>query len=234
MKNKSLFDSFSNALAGIIETFRNERNFKIHFFAAFMVFLLILFVDVDAKEFLIVLSSIFLVLVTELINTSVEAVVDLYCGEKRDPRAKLAKDAAAGGVFLATMYSVIVGYVLIFRKLIEFDYHSYLLHRIQSTPIHLTVVAVLLTLMVTVAIKTFSGQKNPLRGGLPSSHAAVAFAVATAILFLVENMIAVMLAYFLAALVAQSRIEGRIHSMIQVLLGSLLGIFITVLIFQIR
>lgn len=232
MKNKSLFDSFNNALNGIIETLKNERNFKIHFFIGFMVLLVVLFIDIDSKEFLIVLFSIVFVLVCELLNTSVEAIVDLYCGEKYNEKAKIAKDAAAGGVFISAMYSFIVGYIIIFRKLIEIDYRSIVMERIKQTPIYITLICVLIVVMLTVAAKAVSGQKNLLKGGMPSAHSGIAFCAATCILFLTTSMVAIILAYFLAALVAQSRIEGKIHSLLQALLGSLLGILVTVFIFQ--
>jgi len=55
--------------------------------------------------------SIFFVMVTELINTAIEAVVDMYCRGKPHPLAKLAKDAAAGAVLMASVMAAIVGII---------------------------------------------------------------------------------------------------------------------------
>ncbi|MDR3091038.1 MAG: diacylglycerol kinase [Clostridiales bacterium] len=232
MKNRSFLDSMSNALRGVISTFRHERNFKVQFVAGFFVFVAVLFVDVTPAEFLIILSAVIIVLVAELINTAVEAVVDLYCGEKYDEKAKIAKDASAGAVFLAAMYAVITGWALILRKLSERDYHTFLINRIQETPVHISIVCILITLMASILIKVFSGQRNVFRGGMPSAHSAVAFSAATSIMLLSQDVTAAVIAYFLAALVAQSRVEGRIHSVLQVVFGSLLGVFLTALAYK--
>lgn len=232
MKNRSLLDSFNNALNGIIETFKNERNFKIHFFISIIVLFVVLFIDIDTKEFLIILFAIVFVLVCELINTSIEAIVDLYCGDKYNEKAKLAKDAAAGGVFISALFSFIAGYIIIFRKLLEFDYRTLVLERIKQAPVYITLICVLIVLMLTIVLKAVSGQKSLLRGGMPSAHSAVAFCAATCILFLTNNTVAILLAFFLALLVAQSRVEAKIHSVLQVLFGSLLGVLATVVIFQ--
>ncbi|HPZ04707.1 MAG TPA: diacylglycerol kinase, partial [Clostridiales bacterium] len=61
MKNRSLIDSFNNALNGIISTFRSERNMKIHIAAAVLVLVLSLFYDLTRLEFIIVCIAIALV-----------------------------------------------------------------------------------------------------------------------------------------------------------------------------
>jgi len=64
---------------------------------------------VELVYFVMVGLSIFFVLAMELVNTAVEALVDMYCRGKPHPLAKLAKDAAAGAVLLAAVQAVIVG-----------------------------------------------------------------------------------------------------------------------------
>lgn len=232
MKNKSLLDSFDNALQGVIYTLKHERNFKIHFLVAFTVLVLILFLDFNAKEFLIITLTITFVLVAELFNTAIEAIVDMYCGGKTNKFAKIAKDSAAAGVLIASINSIIVGYILLFRKLNEVDTGS-TVAKLEQGPIYTTLIAVIIVLMITIALKSITKADSLVKGGMPSAHAAVAFSIATCILFLSKNSVATLMAYFLAALVAQSRIEGKIHSLVQVLLGGLLGVFVTVIIFQV-
>ncbi|MDR1689291.1 MAG: diacylglycerol kinase [Clostridiales bacterium] len=232
MKNKSLFDSFSNALTGIIETFKNERNFRTHFFIAILVLLVTLFIDMNTREFLIILFAIVLVLTMELINTAVEAIVDLYCGETYHEKAKLAKDACAGAVFISSAYAAAAGYIIIFRKIVDYSLETLVVERIRQTPVFITFVCIVIALMLTIVIKALTGRKNLLSGGMPSAHSAVAFSAATCILFLTNDIVSIILAFFLAFLVAQSRIEGKIHSILQVALGCLLGALVTVLVFQ--
>lgn len=69
------------------------------------------FFGISKMEWLFVLTAIFLVLVTELMNTAVEAAVDLAEPDIH-PLAKAAKDTAAGAVLLAAVFAVIVGCIV--------------------------------------------------------------------------------------------------------------------------
>ena len=88
--------------------------------------------------------------------------------------AKLAKDIAAGAVLIATAVAVAVGY-LVFSGQVA-DRSSRLLDRLSTVPAELTLVALVLTTIVVIATKALTGRGTPLRGGLPSGHAAIAFA----------------------------------------------------------
>lgn len=231
MKNNSLFDSFNNALNGVIYTLKHERNFKIHFLMAFLVLLLSMYINLDLKEVLIVFLCITLVLVAELFNTAIEAIVDLVCKEKNE-LAKIAKDTAAGGVFIAAFSSTIIGYLIIVKKLMQTDFTNRTILIIKQTPIYSTFICVIIVLMMTIVLKSLTNSPNLLRGGMPSAHAAIGFSLATCILFITEDTLAICIAFVLALLVAQSRVEGKIHSIIQVFLGSLLGTLITIMIFS--
>ena len=109
MKTKNWLESFRHAINGLVCTARRERNFRIHiFFAVFVVAACIVF-RVESLHFMIVGFTIVLVMVAELINTAVEALVDMYCRGKPHPLAKLAKDVAAAAVLLASVWAVVVG-----------------------------------------------------------------------------------------------------------------------------
>ena len=109
MKTKNWFESVKHAINGIRSTAIRERNFRIHiFFAIFAVTACIVF-RVEPLYFAMVGFSISFVLVSELINTAIEALVDMYCRGKPHPMAKLAKDAAAGAVLISSVQAVIVG-----------------------------------------------------------------------------------------------------------------------------
>ena len=112
MKSDNWLKSLRHAIDGIRSTARRERNFRIHiFFAIFAVALCLVF-RVEGIYFLMVGYAIFFVMAMELVNTAIEALVDMYCRGKPHPLAKLAKDAAAGAVLLASVQAVIVGVIV--------------------------------------------------------------------------------------------------------------------------
>ncbi|WP_025641479.1 diacylglycerol kinase [Schnuerera ultunensis] len=232
MKSRSLIESFNYAVSGIIYTLKTEKNMRIHFIIATIVIILSLFFDFTRLELLILFFSIALVLIAEMINTAIERTVDLIT-EDYHPLARLAKDIAAGGVLIAALNSLIVGYLLFFDRLNPLT--NLVLFKIKNSPIHLTFVALALVVLLTIALKTkyYKGRGTPFQGGTVSGHAAVSFCIATIIAFIANNMLVSTLSYLMAILVGESRIEGRIHSLMEVILGGLLGIIVGILVFQI-
>ena len=91
----SILESFNVAFEGIIHVLRTQRNMRIHFLIAVAVLIAALAVDVSKIELIVLLLSIAFVLIAEMINTAVEAAVDI-ASTSFDPMAKLAKDIAAG------------------------------------------------------------------------------------------------------------------------------------------
>ena len=112
MKSKSFFSSFKNAFFGIRATAQRERNFRIQIFIAILVVTACIFFQVSTQLFVMVAFAIFFVLAMELVNTAVEAVVDLVCKNNPHPLAKIAKDASAGAVLLASAFAVVVGLIV--------------------------------------------------------------------------------------------------------------------------
>jgi len=113
MKSRNWFESFRHAVNGIRSTARRERNFRIHIFFAVLAIAMCIIFRVEAIHFIMVGVAIFFVMAMELVNTAIEALVDMYCRGKPHPMAKLAKDAAAGAVLLASIQAVIVGIVVV-------------------------------------------------------------------------------------------------------------------------
>jgi len=115
MKASSWLVSFGHAINGIRQTALRERNFRIHIFFAVLAITACIVFRVGAIHFVMVCFSIAFVMAMELVNTAIEAVVDMYCRGKPHPLAKLAKDAAAAAVLLASVQALVVGgYVAIF------------------------------------------------------------------------------------------------------------------------
>lgn len=223
-------NSFNYAVEGVIYTLKKERNMKMHFFTAFVVLLFSLFFNFSRLEFLMLFSTISLVMITEMINTSIEKVIDLYTDEYH-PLAKIAKDVAAGAVLIAAINAVVVAYILFFDRVNPLT--SILIIKLKNAPVHLTFISLLLVIILTVYIKTKSYTGTPFLGGIVSGHSAVGFAIATSITFLTQDVLVTSLSYLIAVLVAESRVELKIHSIQEVILGAIMGTFITLLVFQI-
>ena len=119
MKKHSLPESFKCAYSGVLKTLKNERSFKIHVCAAIGVIGLSVLLRISLIEFICILITIAMVLAAELLNTAVEAVVDLFAGEDYYPLAKAAKDAAAGAVLITTINAVAVGIGVFLKRLID-------------------------------------------------------------------------------------------------------------------
>lgn len=115
--DKSLFGSFKYALEGVKHAYKYNRNLRLAVFIASLVILLGLFFQVTSLEMVILVVTILLVILSEMINTSLEEMVDLITQEHRK-EAKIAKDVAAGMVLTATIGAVIVG-IFIFTPYIS-------------------------------------------------------------------------------------------------------------------
>jgi diacylglycerol kinase (ATP) len=232
-RRQSIFDSFNNATEGVIHALRTQRNLWIHFAIAAGVLVAAVAFGVSKIELMVLLVAITFVLVAELVNTAIEATVDV-ASTSFDPMAKLAKDIAAGAVLIATLNAVAVGY-LVFSGEVA-DRSSRFLDRLSDARAELTLVALALTVILVIAVKAWTGRGTPLRGGLPSGHAAVAFAgwmAATLVLddtshrFLISS-----LTFIMALLVAQTRVETGVHSATEVASGAALGALTTLFLFQ--
>lgn len=111
--------SFGYAFEGIFAGIRGERNMKIHCFAAVCVVVAGVLFHISVTEWCICLVLFGLILSLELVNTAIEAVVDLVTEDKK-PLAKLAKDTAAGAVLIAAVMAAMAGLLIFVPKLISF------------------------------------------------------------------------------------------------------------------
>ena len=113
-----LYKSFGYAFEGIFAGIRGERNMKIHCFAAVCVIVAGVLFHISVTEWCICLVLFGLILSLELVNTAIEAVVDLVTEDKK-PLAKLAKDTAAGAVLIAAVMSAMAGLLIFVPKLVS-------------------------------------------------------------------------------------------------------------------
>ncbi|KRK98144.1 diacylglycerol kinase [Secundilactobacillus odoratitofui DSM 19909 = JCM 15043] len=118
-KNKSFWQSFKHAFIGVYSLISTERNFRKHIVMAIIAVLLGVWLHLDVNEWLWVTLAIFVVVVAEVLNTVVEAIVDLIVGRHFDAAAKKAKDVAAGGVLIAALFAVIIGCLIFIPELLQ-------------------------------------------------------------------------------------------------------------------
>lgn len=118
MKKDPLYKSFGYAFQGIFNTIRTERNIKIHCAAAILVTIFGIWLQISKTEWMICFILFGLILALELVNTAVEATVDLFT-EERKPLAKKAKDAAAGAVLIVAIFAAVIGILIFIPKLLD-------------------------------------------------------------------------------------------------------------------
>jgi diacylglycerol kinase (ATP) len=233
-RSPTVFDSFNNAAEGIIHVVRTQRNMRIHFAVAFIVIVAALIVNVTKLELIALCISITFVLIAEMLNTGVEAAIDIAT-TSFDPMAKIAKDIAAGAVLVAALNALAVGYLVFSGEVATRS--SRFLTRLSDAPAELTLVAFAVTVILVIAVKAYTGRGTPLRGGLPSGHAAVAFAGWMAVTLVLEDssqrFLISSVTFIMALLVAQTRVESGVHSASEVASGALLGALVTLFLFQV-
>ncbi len=232
-RRSSLLQSFNYAFAGIVHALSYERNMWVHFGIAGAVLFASLFFSLTRLEVVALLVAISFVLITEMLNTAIENVVDMITDE-HDERAKIAKDVSAGSVLIAAVNAVAVAYLVFYDKLTSLPYT--VLSKLRGSPIDITVIALFIVILVAIAVKALTHRGTAFHGGLPSVHAAVAFASWVAVSFVSTGTAYALpvsaITLLLAVLVAQSRVQARIHSLLEVAVGAALGITVSLVIFR--
>ena len=228
MKMKKTLESFNNAITGIIDTVRTERNMKIHLIAAVGILIVSFFFDISKFEFLILAVTITMVIAAELINTAIEAAIDMTTNYYH-PLAKVAKNAAAGAVLVTAISAVLVGYVIFWDKLSSFSFD--LIRKVKNSEPYTMLIVLVIVCIATIIAKAIFGEGTPLKGGMPSGHSALGFSIATAISLITEQPICILLSYLLAFITAQSRVDSEVHSISEVIVGAIFGIILTLFIF---
>ena len=229
MKFKKLVDSFNHAINGIIHAVRTQRNMQIHMAATLAVLIACFFYDISRFEFLILAITITMVISAELINTAIEAAIDSTTNYYH-PLAKIAKNAAAGGVLVTAINAIIVGYIIFWDKLSKATY--VVINKIKNSEPYTIFIALVIVCIVTIIVKAIFGEGTPLKGGMPSGHSAIAFSIATAISLITEEPIVVSLSYLMAFITAQSRVDSEVHSVSEVVVGAIFGSVLTLVIFK--
>jgi diacylglycerol kinase (ATP) len=225
--------SFDHAYRGLIYAVRTQRNMRFHVVAATVVLVGSLFLGVSKLELAVLVLVIMFVFVTEMFNTALEFTVDLVTKEYH-PLAKLSKDVSAGAVLVSSVGAVLVGYLILADNLGPLSLET--LDTIRRQPAHLTLVALGVVVLLVLLGKAVTHSPSSFAGGMPSGHAAVAFAGWAAASFIAADgryggLVSV-IALLMALLVSQSRVESGTHTVYQVAMGAVIGSLVTVAAFQ--
>ncbi|MGM0441029.1 MAG: diacylglycerol kinase [Elusimicrobiota bacterium] len=233
IEKPGIIKSFNYAIDGLLYAVKTQRNMRIHFIVAVMVLLFSLFLNLSRVEIIVLVLTISIVLITEILNTGVELIVDLIT-EQHHPIAKIIKDLAAGAVLFSSISAAIIGYLIFIRgEVLHVFEKSFVLEKITAYPPYLTGVVIFLVIVVTLFIKAVSGKRARVVGGMPSLHTALASSLAAIIFFASGNIYMLLLALFMVLLVAESRVSGKFHTVGEVIVGGILGLTLTTFVFQI-
>ena len=208
--NSNFIDAWRNAINGIIYATTTQ---------------------LSKAEFLIFMFTIVLILFAEMVNTAIETVVDLYT-DLYHPKAKIAKDVAAGGVVITAINALIVAYFLFFDKVSDIGLQF--IRNIISSPIHLafsTVIIVVIAILSLVAMATTNKHKFLNKKFMPSGHTALSFAANTIIWLITDNIVVLTLSLIMAILVSESRIEAKKHTLSEVVFSASVGIIAVLVIY---
>ena len=115
--SKHIFASFKYAFNGLIYCFQTTRNFRIQILFGGLIIITCSLFKCSLNEYMIIISTIFSVLILELLNTSIESLVDLNVKNKFNKLAKTSKDCSAASVVLASLNSIFVALFIFFPKI---------------------------------------------------------------------------------------------------------------------
>lgn len=235
MKNDNFIEACNNAVNGIIYAATTQRNIRIQLVLAVIVMILCLFYGLNTTEFLCLLFAVFMVIFAELINTAIETVVDLFV-DVYHPKAKIAKDVAAGAVVLAACNALVVGYFIFFKAENLKAISDSIFNNMVKSPLHLVFVAIMLVIIAVIAMKASCSKKKERgqlikEGFVPSGQSAIAFAALTAIWLNSKDIVTFTLALILSILIVENRVYSNARTKAEVVFGACMGVLIVLLIY---
>ncbi|MEG0073367.1 MAG: diacylglycerol kinase [Clostridia bacterium] len=229
-KNKTMFSAMGYAINGIISAFKTERNLRIHYLTGICVFLFSLFFDFTKAEFACLCLTIGFVIFAEMMNTAVEAVVDLLT-DVYNPHAKIAKDVAAGGVLISAGISVVVAYFLFIDKLTNAT--TVLLDSILGSPMHILVTILFIVVIAIIILKGIYTENNKrFAKSFPSFKVAISCAMAMYAWIISKSEIVGAISFILCFMIAQTKMQRKATTIIQIILSGLLGVLLVIIVFQ--
>ena len=120
---KRFLSSFKYSLQGLKYAYKNEQSMLIHFIATLLIVVLGFLLNISLTEWAIVLIAIGVTLAAELINTAIEAAVDLITLEIH-PLAKVAKDCGSAATFVFSMLTAVIALIIFVPKVIHIFFYT--------------------------------------------------------------------------------------------------------------
>jgi diacylglycerol kinase (ATP) len=218
------------AIEGILHAAKTQLHLRYHFFSAAAVLFLSYLLGITRMEFVLISLAVILVISAEMLNSAIEALVDLLSPEYSE-KARVAKDIAAGAVLITAFGASVLGYIILFPYLKGIFIEGFSIAKHSKEEIAL--IAVILVTILVIMTKAHFGKGHPLSGGMPSGHSALAFSAWVSVTYITGNFLVSLLCFILAAWIAQSRIAVKVHKPHEVILGALMGAVFTFLLFRI-
>ena len=115
--SSNLLKSFKYAFSGISYVLKTSWNFKIQLIFAVTSLMIGFLLQISQSNYVILIATIMSVLILEILNTSIESIVDLVVKKEFSSLAKISKDTSAGAVLLASINSVIIAVYIFVPKI---------------------------------------------------------------------------------------------------------------------
>ena len=115
--SKNFYESLNHAYAGIDYCFKYSRNFRIQILCAVIIIFIGKILELNGIESILIIATVFSVLILEILNTSIESLVDLVVGKKYSKLAKICKDCSAASVLIASINSIFIAAYVFFPKI---------------------------------------------------------------------------------------------------------------------
>lgn len=229
-KNKTLMGAFGHAIDGVIRAFKTERNLRIDYIIGLTVLISSLFFDFTKTEFACICLTIGFVIFAEMINSTVEYIVNLLT-DKYDERAKAAKDIAAGGVLIASCVSVVVAYFLFVDKITNAS--SLVITSILNSKLHILFTIIFGVVILTIILKGIFGKDEDYAHSAPSLRIALAFALTTYLYIITRSLLVCGISFLLTLIITEARVKDRKNRIIYVILSASIGVLLVLIIYQI-
>lgn len=233
LSNSNFIDAIKNSLNGLIYAITTQSSIKKQLVIAVLVMILSLFFDFTTSEFLCLIFAVVLVIFSEMVNTAVETLVDLYT-DIYHPKAKIAKDVGAGAVLLMSINSVIVAYFLFLRKIDISKIGESIFFNIIKSPGDLAFTGITLTAIVIIGIIAYATTRKNKDGKktfIPSGQSALAGAILTAIGANTRNILIFVLSLILSLMILVNRVENKKKTWSEVIFGASMGFLIVLVVY---
>lgn len=113
------FISFKYSYDGLKYAYLNEQSMLLHLMCTIVVIVLGIFLKISLIEWIICITLLTCIMSIELLNTAIEATVDLVTKEKKE-LAKIAKDTSSASAGIISIFSLVVFLLIFVPKIIEF------------------------------------------------------------------------------------------------------------------